>query len=121
MAAVGIRLDWEVESDGGSEAVAEDAAALAAMQRRRAITRRMVIATILIALVGVGGLALRFQQVRTQMLEALTAPVEAETLALRLGDEAKFMRFQGAAEDWRTHQHRSFEIFQNANPTVTVT
>lgn len=118
---MGIRLDWEVESEGGSEAVAEDAVALAARRRRQVITQRAMIIGAVVVIVSVAFLTLRMRQVRAQMLDALYATVESEALALRLGNKDRFMLLQGASADWRSEQRRNFDIFQHSNPTMVVT
>lgn len=118
---MGIRLDWEVESESGSEAVAEDVAILEAQRRRQILTQRVWMIGAAVMIIGAALLALRARQVHGQRLDALNATVEAEALALRLGDKNRFMALQGASSSWRSEQGRNFDIFQNANPKITVT
>lgn len=118
---MGIRLDWQVESEAGSEDVAEDTAMLAAQQRKRIRVRRLilVLTPMLIAISVVVWWRLRVSE--TAREEALIAVVEAEMLALRVGDSTKFLQLQAAADDWRRHQSANFTAFQEHVPPITVT
>src|SRR5687768_1976152 len=103
---MGIRLDWDVESDSGHEAVEEDAQIVAAQKRRAKRLRIGLIIGALLLMVSAGILYWRARNVYQERERTLIATVEAESLALRLGDKDKFMRFQGPAESWRNQQRK---------------
>src|SRR5947207_1143806 len=106
---MGIQLDWEVESDTGSEEVQEDASVVASRERRKRLSRRVLIGLVAVILIAGAAAAYRIRQVQQAMHDTLQETVESETLALRLGDARKFMALQGAAEDWRDKQRKAFD------------
>jgi hypothetical protein len=115
-----IQLDWNVESETGSESVEEDARVIAQRRRRTVLQRRtLIIAAVLV--VGLGtALFFRARTVEAQREAALRSVVEAEALALRLGDKSKFMAVQGPVEQWRAKQRRRFDEFQQFGALITV-
>jgi len=118
---MGIHLDWEVESDVGTASVEEDAAVIAARQRKNRNLRRLLVGTaVFLALIGTGAVW-RLHQVGKLQRTALEAVVDAETLALRLGDERAFLSTQGPAKEWRTEQTRRFRKMQTFRESVAVT
>jgi hypothetical protein len=115
-----IQLDWNVESDTGSESVEEDARIIAQRHRRKVLQRRtLIIAVVLILALG-AALFFRARTVEAQREAALRSVVEAEALALRLGDKSKFMAVQGPVEPWRAKQRRRFDEFQQFGALITV-
>lgn len=118
---MGIQLDWQVESDNGRDAIEEDAQSIAAHQRRsRRLWITILAVTITLALItGLG--VWRFQRVEAARLEALHAAVEAEALALRLGNKHQFMQLQGSSESWRAIQRQHFDEIQALGVGVNVT
>lgn|GEM_PF-2302012 len=115
---MGIQLDWEVESDIGHEEVTEDPAEAALRQKRVTRTRRLLVGSlILISVIGLIAF-IRLRQVDSQRRAALDAVVDAEALALRLGDEAKFMALQGPSDQWRAAQIRRFRALQTIKPRI---
>src|SRR5688500_16431870 len=116
---MGIQLDWEVESDSGNSAVAEDAAVIAAEKRRAKLNRGVLIVLAVILTIGGAIAAYRAKIVRDEKLRVLHLTVEAETLALRIGDIDKFMSLQGPADDWRAEQRAHFDQMV-AEPDVLV-
>lgn len=106
---MGIELDWEVESDSGKTPVAEDAAVIAAGKRRDKFNRTALIVAVIVLIIGASIAAYRAKIVRDEKLRVLKLTVEAEALALRIGDKDEFMRLQGPADDWRTEQRAHFD------------
>lgn len=118
---MGIHLDWDVESDAGHESVEEDAAAIAARQKRTVQLKRILLtALIIVGLIGAVA-AGRIWQVQHQKRAALESVVRGEALALRIGDLNKFMGLQGPAADWRNEQKRRFRKLQGFDKSITVT
>jgi hypothetical protein len=117
---MGIKLDWEVESEGGWNEVGEDAAAVAARARRTRQVRTI--------LLGIGGLGLivaaiigyRLYAVGQQLRADLNAVIAAETLALRLGDRAAYLNIQQDVGSWRDFQGQRFEQYQADAERLTV-
>jgi len=91
---MGIRLDWQVESEQTELRAQEDPEA---RQRRRVAQRRLALLVIAIGslLCLVASLVIwRLQQVDNRYRGDLIDTVEPEVAALRLGDLDAFMRIQ---------------------------
>jgi hypothetical protein len=82
--------------------------------------RRNLIASVVLVAALTAGLVWRARDVEKQRRTALEGVVEAEALALRLGDENKFMLYQGPVEQWRTQQRRRFDKFQQSSVEIMV-
>ncbi len=110
---MGIRLDWQVESEQSRVRATEDPEARRA---RRAAQRRFV--GWLLALAGVvlalgAGILWRLQRVETGLRQDLLDTVEIEVTALRLGDFPNFMAVQrSASESFILDQSRRFQDYQ---------
>jgi hypothetical protein len=118
---MGIQLEWEVESDLGREAVEEDAQIVAAQKRRsRRVWFAFLALVICLGVMAATGYS-RARLIADERLKALYATVEAESLALRLGDKHKFMQMQGSAERWRATQRQHFDEIQALGMGVNVT
>lgn len=111
---MGIKLDWQVESEQTTVRATEDPDA----KRRRRRTRMrllLVIATLggmLLAVVGV--IVWRLQNVDNQYRQDLLDTVEIEVTALRLGDYANYMAIQRSASDtFLLEQSREFQEYQD--------
>ena len=91
---MGIRLDWQVESEQSRIRATEDPAA----QRRRQRARRqiMLLLALVVAALGlIGALILwRLQRVDDQIRRDLLDTVSVEVTALRVGDLANYMAVQ---------------------------
>src|SRR5690349_16188453 len=118
---MGIRLDWEVESDLGRGSIEEDAAIIAAQRQRRKRSRLSLIAGVLSVLIVAAIAGYRYKIVHDERLRTLQATIEAESLALRLGDKDKFMRYQSETEAWRAEQRENFDAIQGLGVAVEVT
>jgi len=110
---MGIRLDWQVESEQSRVGATEDPAARAARQaaQRRFAIWLLALAAIVLAL-GVG-IAWRLQRVESGLRQDLLDTVEIEVTALRLGDFPNFMAVQrSASESFLLDQSRRFQDYQ---------
>jgi hypothetical protein len=119
---MGIRLDWQVESEQSRLRASEDPAA----QRRRQRARRQFIALLaaFAAILGlIGALILwRLQRVNEQIRRDLLDTVSVEVTALRVGDLASYMAIQRSASDaFLLEQSRRFEDYQTLKSTHRVT
>lgn len=117
---MGIRLDWNVESDGGWEQIAEDPEAVAARKRRVRRVRNALLAVLALIAVGAGVVVHRLRQVQQQLRADLEATVAAETLALRIGDEEAFLDAQHHQSEWLQVQRRTFEQYQTLGSRLEV-
>lgn len=116
-----IKLNWEVESDGGWREVGEDPAAIAARQRRARQIRNAAIA-VLVILAAIGGaVGYRLYQVGRQLRTDLEATISAETLALRIGDRRAFLKAQADVGEWVRIQDSAFAAYQALGDRVDVT
>ena len=118
---MGIRLDWEVESEAGWAEIGEDPAAIAARRRKR-IRARNVIGVLIAVSTIVGGVFLwRTRQLNNQIRGDLDVVVAAETLALRIGDKDAFLNAQSDLAQWRTLQSIAYEGYQDLGERINVT
>ena len=118
---MGIKLDWQVESDAGRVHVAEAPEIVAATRRR---ARGLQVALIVIVVVVVGGyitVQARLRQIDRQLEENLKATIAAETLALRIGDRTAFLKQQSSIDGWRDLQQYNFERYISQSPDIQVT
>lgn len=110
---MGIRLDWQVESEQTELRAQEDPEA---RQRRRVAQRRLALLVIAIGslLCLVASLVIwRLQQVDNRYRGDLIDTVEAEVAALRLGDLDAFMRIQRSRSGpFLIEQTHEFETYQ---------
>ena len=118
---MGIKLDWEIESEQTQARAAEDPEA----RRRRHIARRRLLLPILglaVALLAASGAVFwRLDQVDNQYRQDLLDTVQIETAALRIGDFAGFMAVQRSASDaFMLDQSRAFEEYQQIKQTHQV-
>lgn len=109
---MGIRLDWDVESDGGWQRVSEDPEAAADRKRRARRVRRTILACLLVVTLGSGAAILRLRHVDARLHASLEATIAAETLALRIGDREAFLAAQSEEKGWVDVQERTFDDYQ---------
>ncbi|MBN2305053.1 MAG: hypothetical protein JXQ72_11275 [Anaerolineae bacterium] len=110
---MGIKLDWQVESEETHVTATEDPTAR--RRRHRARYRALALVIALAAVVGIviAALAWRLDRVDNQYRQDLLDTVEIEITALRLGDYANFMAVQRSASDaFLLEQGRVFEDYQ---------
>ena len=116
---MGIRLDWEIESDrAGTYDAREDPENL--RLRRRAQIRILVVIFFLAAILGGIGLLVVWQlnQTDAYIETLLRNTVEAEVAALRIGDWDAYSETQRSANDeWTLVQRGTFEGYQNLKLT----
>jgi hypothetical protein len=117
---VGIKLDWEVESEGGWDEVGEDQQAAVDRRRRAQRVRHVLIGLLFVAVLGAGVVTWRLRQVGRQLEADLEATVAAETLALRIGDREGFLAVQSDLGGWQRAQERTFEEYQALAPALEV-
>jgi hypothetical protein len=72
-----------------------------------------------VVLLGLG--VWRLQSVEQARRDALRGVVEAESLALRLGNRFQFMQLQGRGDAWQKKQRSRFDQFQRYGEEVVVT
>jgi hypothetical protein len=116
-----IKLDWEVESEGGWEEVGEDPKEVEARRRRTRRIRNSVLTVLVILLMAGGVIAYRLITVGWQIRSALEETVAAETLALRLGDRNAFLAVQSNVGGWQERQERTFDQYRSEDKQVEVT
>jgi len=111
---MGVRLDWEIESDQQSYGSKEDVKT--ARRRRGARFRFIVILSIFIGLIALGVTLIRDRadQVTEAEQRQLLDIVDAEVAALRLGDWTAYSRLQrgASADEWLTIQRERFDAYQ---------
>ncbi len=110
---MGIRLDWEIDSESTQHRVFEDPAAKRA--RRRARLRFIILLLILIlALIGVAAaIRWRLEQTDAYIESLLRDTIEAEVAALRIGDLNAFTNLQRSADEtWLQGQRAYFNTYQ---------
>ncbi|HML22650.1 MAG TPA: hypothetical protein PKD09_13440 [Aggregatilinea sp.] len=118
---MGIKLDWQIESEQTQARAGEDPEA----RRQRHVARRRLLLLIvgLAAVLIAAGAAIywRLNQVDSQYRQDLLDTVEVETTALRIGDFAGFMAVQRSASDaFMLDQSRAFEAYQQLKQTHSV-
>lgn len=118
---MGIKLDWQVESEQSQVRATEDPE----VRLRRQHARRQllaVLAALVVVLAGVGGLvAWRLWSVNNRIRQDLLDTVEVEVTALRIGDFTNFMSIQRSASDsFLLEQSRNFEEYQQLKQTHRV-
>jgi hypothetical protein len=110
---MGIKLDWQVESEQTSLRATEDPEAR--RRRHRARVRLLLVIVVLAgtALSVIGAILWRLKSVDDQYRQDLLDTVEIEVTALRLGDYANFMALQRSASDaFLLEQSREFKEYQ---------
>jgi len=111
---MGIRLDWEIESERERlQSVGEDPEV--AKRRRRAL-RRIILFTMLLVTIGacvVGLVLLRLQQVDEIFRQNLLDTVENEVAAVRVGDRNAYTNIQRSdSEAWLLSQQQLYDDYQ---------
>lgn len=118
---MGIRLDWQVESEQSRVRATEDPQA---RQARRQAQRRLLLWLLALAslLALAGAVALwRLQRIDSQLRQDLLDTVEIEVTALRIGHLPDFMAIQrSASEAFLLEQSRRFEEYQTLKQTHRV-
>lgn len=112
---MGIRLDWEIESEQQHvrQKVGEDPASRRRRHRRRLLILTIPVVLLLIVAVVAAAVVFRLRQVDEQIENVLRDTVDAEIATLRLGDEQSFLGFQRSATDaWLTTQQQTFDNYQ---------
>jgi hypothetical protein len=112
---MGIKLDWEIESEqsGGQHNVGE--AAASARRRRRAWLRVLLLILIVAGVLGLvaGAVVSRLRTINDQIEGLLRNTVDAEITALRIGDLNAFLAAQrSASNDWLLAQQVTFNDYQ---------
>ncbi len=122
---MGIKLDWEVETDQSRvSTTGEDKDAA----RRRRLLRLRLLAFLVFVLLVVGlivaAVNVRLRQVDAQLRQVLASTVDAEVTALRIGDRDSFLSMQRSATDeWQQRQNALFDSYQSlkADPNTQLT
>lgn len=111
---MGIRLDWQVESD---QTIKQKAKEDPAERRRRWLNFLRLLVSVMVLLALLFGtvyfVSERLGEVTEEIESVLAGTVQAEVAALRIGDETAFMSLQrSATEDWLRAQEQSFAAYQ---------
>lgn len=110
---MGIRLDWDVESERTSLRDSEDETT---RKNRRQLRMRILFSIgFFVSVCGVlyGVITWRLRTVENELRRALQDTVQAEVTALRLGDRTAFLNIQRSAGDsWTIQQERLFNTYQ---------
>ncbi len=118
---MGIQLDWQIQADQTQQRDQEDPENR--RRRRRNRFRMVVIALLLAAVLAVVGMLviLRLQAVGQRAENDLRAVVEAELVALRIGDEEAFLAVHRTTnEPWLERQRGFFDEYQSLKETGRV-
>ena len=119
---MGIKLDWEIESDRARvRTVSEDAEARA--RRGRAFRRFLIVGLVLILVVGLLALLLtnRLREVEDEIRQSLISTVENEVAALRVGDRTTFTTIQRSdSSAWLDGQQALYDAYQQLKATSNV-
>ena len=111
---MGIQLDWKIEAQQKRQRDQEDPERRKG--RRRARTQ-LILAGVMVATivcVVAGGIFWRLRSVDDRVEDDLMAAVEAEFAAIRIGNEAAFMRMQRSdSQPWLEGQRGSFFEYQS--------
>ena len=118
---MGIKLDWQVESDAGRVQVAEASESVAARQRRARVLRAALITIVIVVAGSYVAVTARLRHIDQQLEASLEATIAAETLALRMGDRSAFLKHQSNTDGWRSLQQYNFERYRNQSPDIHVT
>lgn len=119
---MGVRLDWDIDSDQSERhGVEEDPTR--AKQRRRTIVRFVIFLLLFAGIIG--GLAAlirwRLSDSDSRIERALRDTVEAEVAALRVGDWNAFREAQrSASADWESQQRQVFDAYQTIKATTDI-
>src|SRR5690606_4339781 len=118
---MGIKLDWEIESEkSGAHTATEDPQVI--RSRRRAQLRFVVTFGLILAILGGIGafLAWRLEEADSRIEQFLRDTVEAEVAALRIGDWNAFYNAQRSADPlWAENRQRAFfEQYQTLKATT---
>lgn len=123
---MGIRLDWEIESDQRSiKGSGEDPNRKRA--RRGALLRLLILVGILLGAVAVVGYLIydRLNEVDAEIERILRDTVESEVAALRISDRSAFLQYQWEGSDaWLDVQQATFEDYEQRlreNPNFQLT
>lgn len=112
---MGVRLDWEIESEQEQMNSNAGEDPLTKRQRRAAQFRLLLgILMILGIFAGIAGVIVwRLRTVDAEIEQLLRNTVDAEVAALRIGDEAAFLQAQrSASADWELAQRAVFDNYQ---------
>lgn len=118
---MGIKLDWEVESEAGWSEIGEDPAALDARRRRGRQLRNGAIAMLALAGMAAGVIGWRLHQIGRQLRADLETAVDVEAAALRLGDKGGFLGSQDDQGEWQRLQSLAFDQYQSLGERLKVT
>jgi hypothetical protein len=119
---MGVRLDWDIESDqSGKKNAREDPEVV--RTRRRTQFRFLLLILFVVSLI-TGALALlqwQLNRVDQQLEDRLRDAIEAEVAALRIGDWNAFSALQrSASPDWQMQQRAYFDAYQTIKVTNDV-
>lgn len=111
---MGLRLDWEIESEKENVRGGTEDAETKRARRGRQIRTVLIVLFVLLLTVGViTAIRARLEYVDWQITQVLRDTVEAEVTYLRLGDQVGFLANQrSASSEWQTNQLRVYNEYQ---------
>lgn len=112
---MGIRLEWEIESEQKRfrEQSGEDPESRRLRRRRRFLILTIPLALLALLGIVVVAVVLRLREVDQRIEDVLRDTVDAEIVTLRIGDERAFLDFQRSATDaWLLTQQAAFDRYQ---------
>jgi hypothetical protein len=124
---MGIKLDWQIESDKGNRGKREFAEdPKIRRQRWRGLSRFITLLIVLLAIVGIvlWLISQRLEQLDQRERQVLNGTVQAEVGALRVGDRLSFMNRQRSADvNWTNQQATVFDQYETlkfeSNPDLS--
>lgn len=115
---MGIELDWQVEADESQMSAQEDPQQ---KKKRRRERRNMILASLALAMclcAAIVAAAWRLRTIEQRDKDDLTAAVESEFTALRIGNSSAYMNLQrSGSEPWLEGQRSQFEEYQTLKQT----
>ncbi len=118
---MGIKLDWEFESERDWEEVGEDPALIDSRKRRNKRLLNLAIVVLVLAGIAFGVVRYRLYRIDRQLRTDLESTIAGETLALRIGDQQAFLDTQSEIGAWDTVQEKTFDTYQSLGDRLVPT
>jgi hypothetical protein len=109
---MGIKLDWEFESEHDWEEVGEDPSLLDLRKRRGRQLWNLAIVVLALGGAVFGVVRYRLHSINRQLRADLESTIASETLALRIGDQQAFLDAQSEVGAWDAVQENTFDTYQ---------
>lgn len=111
---MGIRLDWDIETEKSGVFDTREDPEMARRRRRRRRRLLLMVVGLLLILSGLGGaLVWRLTETQNAIEILLRNTVDAQIAALRIGDRSAFLAAQRSADPaWEVYQRQLFDQYQ---------